>query len=631
MNSSKKWFDMLSGVGEFGPLTDQDLQILSALEWKNAPSELIERVVDALSIAPPSVRSKHRLLMKKILFSDHSGDLERMLHAEDPLFPLYRARRLINSQEREKAAEALLSLRECPAASEDEISTAVQMLKTIKFERAAVELAFSRIPHAPGSLSLVSNVLKMYTAGLPEITVGLLGYSTLSYLKKPLQTALAYSGFNAHIIESDYAQVIQELLSPGGMAKSRDLDALFITLDFEGMFAIDWRDDFRNQEQLLKEKVDTLINAIGTCASGSSTPVIVNSLVPPRYPTLGFLDFVHPVGSNRLANMANKLLAEFARDKANILMIDTQSVFSGLSDLECWDPKLWYYGRIPFANRALNHLALRFADAFSILKFGTKKVLALDLDNTIWGGILGEDGIKGLKCDDEFPGSAFKDFQRECLRLKSLGMVLVVVSKNNPDAIEVFDSHGGMLLKGDDFAGHRVNWFPKADNIYELSQELNLGLNSFVFLDDSLHERAAMRKMRPEVLVPELPADPSLRPQFLRGLTGMWVARLTDEDRRRTEMYKSQGLRSSLKKSSGTLEDYYRELKQSLFISHLNDSNIVRIAQLHMRTNQFNLTTARIDEPQLKGMMGEPGRHVALCGRAADRFGDHGIVITATF
>lgn len=630
MNTTINWFEILSGGLGDKPLTDQDLQILSAIEWKDAPSELLEKVVKALSKTPSRLLNKHRPLMKKIIFSDYTGDLDNVIHLDDPFFPLYKARQLIRAEEHDKAIETLLNLKEYPAASEDEICAAVNMLKTNRFEYAAVELAFSRFSDAPGAINMVSSILNTYTEELPKVNIGLLGYSTLSYFNKSLKSALVYNGFNATIMEGGYAQIIQELLSSDGMAKSQTLDSLFIVLDFDGIFNIDWRDAFEKQEQLLKDKIHILIDAIGKFAGHSSTPVIINSLVPPRYPALGFLDFIHPVGSNRLVNIANELIAGFARDKSNVLMIDTQSVFSSLSHSECWDPKLWYYGKIPFANKASNYLALRFADAFSILRYGTKKVLALDLDNTLWGGILGENGVNGLKCDDEFPGSSFKDFQRECLRLKSLGLILVVVSKNNPDAIEVFDKHNGMLLKRDDFAGHKINWMPKPDNIRELSRELNLGLNSFVFLDDSQHERAAMKRMRPEVFVPELPADPSLRPQFLRSLTSVWVARLTEEDRRRTEMYKSQVLRETLKKESGTLEDYYRELEQSLSISPINDSNIARIAQLHMRTNQFNLTTQRIDETSLRTMMKEPGKHTILCGRANDRFGDHGIVITST-
>ena len=623
------WQDIFNKVSNNVTLTDQDIQILAILDWKDVPSEVINKVVALLPGKYVHPFKKYRSVIKKILLSNYTDNLGDIIDPSDALYPIYKAKQMIKAKEYDRAAEMLLRLKEYSSASDDEIHDAINMLKAIKYEGSAVELALSKLPDAPTVLNLVSSILDAYTKDLPKVNIGVLGYSTLDFIKKPLAGALAYYGFNADIKIGGYAQVIQELLSPEGLFNSQPLDAVFILLDFEGIFNIDWREPFENQDKLSKDKLHSLIDALRIFTDKSKTPVIINSVVPPPYPFLGFLDITHPTGSNHIAKTANDILAEFANNNSQVLMIDALSVLLHLKLSDWYDPKLWYYGKVPFAMRAMHHLAMRFAEAFSILKYGTKKVLALDLDNTLWGGILGEDGIKGLRCDDEFPGNTFKDFQRECLRLKALGMLLIIVSKNDSDAIEVFDKHNGMLLKKEDFAAYKINWMPKAENIAEISKELNLGLNSFVFIDDSYHERAAMRRIRPEVLVPELPDDPSLRPQFLRSLTSTWVARLTEEDRRRTEMYREQSLREALKKQSGTIEDYLRSLEQTLSISFISDYNIARIAQLHMRTNQFNLTTLRLDEVNLRSMMSETDRYIVLCGKSYDRFGNHGIIITS--
>jgi FkbH-like protein len=257
-------------------------------------------------------------------------------------------------------------------------------------------------------------------------------------------------------------------------------------------------------------------------------------------------------------------------------------------------------------------------------------VLALDLDNTLWGGTYGEDGIGRLACGEDFPGNAFQAFQQECLRLKRQGLVLVALSKNNHDAMTVFARHPGMVLRTEDFAATAVNWDPKPDNIRRVAAELNLGLDSFVLIDDSPHEREAMRRLAPEVIVPELPSDPALRPSWLRRLACTWPVRLTEEDARRSEMYAAERGARALKASTASVADYLRGLDQRLVVSPVGPDDVARVAQMHQRTNQFNLTTRRLTEGEIAALGGASERGFALMGRVMDKFGDHGVVIAAT-
>jgi FkbH-like protein len=187
-----------------------------------------------------------------------------------------------------------------------------------------------------------------------------------------------------------------------------------------------------------------------------------------------------------------------------------------------------------------------------------------------------------------------------------------------------------MLLKEDDFVATRINWEPKPANIRSMAEELNLGLDSFVFLDDSPHEREAMRRMCPELAVPEMPTDPAARPLWLRSLSITWPTRLTDEDSRRTQMYLAEKRRTDLRDSAVSFDDYLRGLDQRLLVRLTGDDAVGRVAQMHLRTNQFNLTTERYDEAVIKAMVDAPERFLVLHGQALDKFGNHGVVICAT-
>jgi FkbH-like protein len=275
-------------------------------------------------------------------------------------------------------------------------------------------------------------------------------------------------------------------------------------------------------------------------------------------------------------------------------------------------------------------LAHAFADAWSLLKRGPAKVLAVDLDNTLWGGVYGDDGVERLVCGEDFPGNAFRALQAECLRLRQQGLLLVALSKNNPDAITAFQRHIGMILRPEDFAAQAINWDPKPENIRKVAAELNLGLESFVFLDDSPHEREAMRRLCPEVVVPEVPADPAERPLWLRRLTCTWPIRLTAEDEARASLYEARREAQNAKVNAANFEDYLKDLEQHLTLSLVNQKTLPRVVQMHERTNQFNLTTLRCTEADISALIDGEAQGLALVGRVRDKFGDHGLVVAAT-
>lgn len=457
------------------------------------------------------------------------------------------------------------------------------------------------------------------------IRLRLLGFSTTDMLAKELTRSFAETGCEALITQADFGAVMPELMRPQGEA----VDGVVVLTDPRGFHARDWRQASEVAHRLLEERTQAFVSALDSFASAAASPVLVTTLPQLAAPQVGTLDGHHPDGAAFLVHAVNRALRDLAQRNPRVVLVDADLAMAAVAPVQRTDPKLWFYGRIPYSAPATRALAQTIAAVVTAPGKPPAKVLALDLDDTLWRGLFGEQGVGGLECGDDFPGNAFKALQEECLRLKSQGLLLTILSKNDADVLRVFDEHPGMALRRDDFLAHRINWQPKADNIREIAAELDLGLDSFLFIDDSPHEREAMRQLAPAVRVPELPADPAARPDFLRALVDLWPVRLTAEDRRRSELYVARVKGRALRAEAASLEDYLAGLEQELVVEPVTTAAVPRIAQMHARTNQFNLTTRRFSEAELAAMIADPGRYCVVQGRVSDKFGGHGVVICA--
>ena len=288
------------------------------------------------------------------------------------------------------------------------------------------------------------------------------------------------------------------------------------------------------------------------------------------------------------------------------------------------DDRLWYMGRMRLNPAGLASLADLVGRHVAAYHGRARKVCVTDLDGTLWGGIVGEVGVQGIDVGEEQVGLAFADYQRELLRLKEAGTVLAIASKNDRDLVEeAFERHPDMVVKRSDFAADRINWTDKATNVRELADELDLGLDAFVFLDDNPVERDWVRQALPEVLVPELPADPSHRPAFLRALGVFDRVAITEADTKRAASYAANATRRRLS-STLSFEDFLRSLEQEVTIEAVDETTLARAAQLCQRTNQFNLTTRRHTLADLEAMLAG-GEHELYTLAVRDRFGDSGV------
>jgi FkbH-like protein len=289
-------------------------------------------------------------------------------------------------------------------------------------------------------------------------------------------------------------------------------------------------------------------------------------------------------------------------------------------------PKLWYLGKIPFHADVFAEAARDIKAALSGLSGGARKLLVLDLDDTVWGGIVGDAGWENLRLGGhDSVGEAFVDFQHAAKNLKRRGVVLAIASKNDEAvALEAIRSHSEMVLREDDFVAWRINWQDKARNIADLASELNLGLQSVVFIDDNPVERARVREALPEVFVPEWPEDKLLYASTLRALRCFDTPSLSKEDLERTELYTAERKRESLRVEVGSVDDWLKGLNIVVRVAPVTATNLARTTQLLNKTNQLNLSTKRYTEGELSAWVASAD-HELWTVSVADRFGDAGL------
>jgi FkbH-like protein len=288
--------------------------------------------------------------------------------------------------------------------------------------------------------------------------------------------------------------------------------------------------------------------------------------------------------------------------------------------------KLWYLSKTPFHTQVFRQAAIDCSLLLNALLGISKKVLIVDLDDTLWGGIVGDDGLENLKIGGhDALGEAFADFQLYIQQLKLQGIILGICSKNEEKtAWEVFEKHTGMVLRKDDFVTWRINWNDKASNIADMVRELNVGMDSVVFLDDNKVERDRVRNALAGIYVPELPDDKMEYPAFIRSLHCFNIAGLTDEDKRRTELYKNEKNRVESQYAFSTVDEWIHSLQIELRFEELNSANLMRAHQLLNKTNQMNLRTRRLGKEELLDWANKEGNWLYVV-HVTDVFDDNGI------
>lgn len=466
-------------------------------------------------------------------------------------------------------------------------------------------------------------------AGRP-LRVAMLRSYTSEPIEPVLRLRLILEGYQPEFFTGGYNQYPQEMLDPQGPLHRFRPDLILLLLRVEEVMP-DLIDEFPSRPasewaERITAKVHELADLIASVERSCQAQVIVQNLSLPQGGYFGIYDAQHPDGQVYLVESFNRELAAALSDRRSVFIWDFDGLVRSLGHEQLYDPKMWYVSRNPYRQSSypalVQDLIRYIRSAFGRIR----KCVVLDLDNTLWGGIVGEDGFDGIRLGHTYPGNCFRDFQKELLKLYHRGILLAINSKNNEaDALEVIDKHPDMVLRRQHFAAMRINWQDKASNLRELARELNIGLDSFIMIDDNPVECELLRQECADVDVVLLPDKPWLIPRVPGRLDAVENARLTDEDRRKGDLYRVRAERRELEQRHTNLGDFLQSLQVEVTIEEANGFSIPRIAQLTQKTNQMNVTTRRYTEAQIQAFASDPAWAVFSVA-SRDRFGDDGIV-----
>ena len=438
------------------------------------------------------------------------------------------------------------------------------------------------------------------------------------------------AGLDLAVYMGQFNTYAQEILDPESALYGFRPDAVILATQTRDLAPDLWRDYAgltpAESHAAVRRVVGQFRDWVRAFRAHSQAALILHGLEAPPLPSRGVLDGQAETSQVEAVQQINGELRCLARQERGIYVLDYDRLISRHGHSSWHDERKWLTMRMPLAAEHLIHLAQEWMRFLHPLSGKIAKVLAVDLDNTLWGGIIGEDGLTGIRIGMEHPGAAFRELQQTMLDLYRRGILLAVASKNNPeDALEALRDHPGMLLRPQHFACMRINWNDKAQSLREIAAELNVGIDAVAFLDDNPVERKRIRDELPEVTVIDLPREPMGYAQALRESPVFERLTLSEEDRQRGEYYAAQRQRAELEQSVTSREDFYRSLKQEAEIAPVTAQTLARVAQLTQKTNQFNLTTRHYNEQQIAGMRAEQGWRVHSI-RVSDCFSDNGLV-----
>lgn len=469
---------------------------------------------------------------------------------------------------------------------------------------------------------LISSALDVGLPGIRrEARIAVLGSSTTAHFVPLLRLAAARYGIALEIHEAAYGQYQQELLDPNSHSCQFEPALILLAVDSSALRlpAYSHQPDKTVDQELSRW---TQLWRQATQLTGARV-VQFNFPVPPEEP-LGHL-------SVKLRGARSSMIGELNRELgtaagSDVTLVDCERLSATVGRQRWFDPRYWMLAKEAVAPEVLPVLARHTAGVIAGVMGMNRKCLVLDLDNTLWGGIIGEDGMEGIRLGQGGDGEAFVAFQEYLLSLKNKGVILVVCSKNNEqDARQPFVEHPEMRLKLDDIAMFVANWQNKSDNLRTISRDLNIGLDSLVFVDDNPAERQAVRALMPEVDVIALPADPAYYVRVLSEYPLLETNTLTREDAQKTEQYRARAQSIQIQNSTESLESFYEDLRMEAIVAPFDEFHVPRIVQLIGKTNQFNLTGRRHSAAEVRVFMNDSSV-AAFYVRLRDRFADHGLV-----
>ncbi len=463
-------------------------------------------------------------------------------------------------------------------------------------------------------------------APLVPFRLGIVSNATTHFLVPALIATAARHGMALDCAEADFDQPVQQALAADSAINSFQPAATLVALDYRGLPLRPSPGD----SDAASATVAACLRHLDTIREGihrHSDAICVMQTIPrPPEAIFGDLDFALAGTMRSLIEAINRGLAERLVGSSDILF-DVAGLAETVGLAQWHDPKLWNLAKVPFSNTFLPLYAEHACRLLAAMRGRSRRCLVLDLDNTLWGGVIGDDGLDGIVIGQgDATGEAHLELQRTALALRDRGIVLAISSKNNEETARLpFRQHPEMLLREEHIAVFQANWDDKASNIRAIAKELSLGIDSLAFTDDNPVERDLVRRFLPEVAVPELPDDPALFSRTLSAAGYFATTAFSAEDRHRAEFYQTNARRVALQSQCNDIDAYLTSLAMVIHFRPFDDTGRARITQLINKSNQFNLTTRRYTEAEVRAIQADPGCFT-LQVRLADAFGDNGMI-----
>jgi FkbH-like protein len=465
---------------------------------------------------------------------------------------------------------------------------------------------------------------------LPVLKVAVLRSFTVEPLVPLVQARCYAAGLRTEWLVGGFNAYVQEILDASSELYRFEPHVIFLAVRAGDLSPALTRDvaglDREGRVAETAAAVGRLEQLLAQLRSKTSATIVVHNFEQEPYPAGGVLDAQSAFSQRDAIAAINRGLVEAARTHSGVYVLDYSELVARFGRLGWTDNFKRLTMSLPLSSSSLNHLADEYTRYLRPLSGKVCKAVAVDFDNTLWGGVIGEDGIDGIRLGPEYPGSAHLELQRALLDLQARGILICACSKNNAaEAMAVLEQHPAMLLRPDRFAALEINWDDKAVNLRRIAAALDIGLDAIAFLDDNPSEREWVREQVPDVHVLELPRDVVGYAEAVRSSPLFERLSLSDEDRVRTRQYAEQRQRARVAGSAGSLEEFLSSLQMVATFRDLDRQTLPRVSQLTLKTNQFNLTTRRYPEAELAGLGNDPAITVRSL-QLEDRFGDNGIV-----
>ena len=462
-----------------------------------------------------------------------------------------------------------------------------------------------------------------------KVRIAILCSFTINGLAETLQVKCADHKIGCVTYVSEYNQYNQEILNSKSKLYEFSPDLTFLIIDsrslFGSLFYSPYSISNSHRKEFVENKINEIKSLVTTFKQNTKSKLVISNFGIPTYSPYGIFESKTEYGFQQMIRDLNSKLNDILKDDSSVYIYDYNGFVTRFGELNVFDYTKFFYGDVKINFDIIPHLANDLIGYVKPFLGLDRKCIVLDLDNTLWGGVVGEEGFEGIKLGPTAPGNAFVEFQRYLLSLQQRGIILAINSKNNPeDALQVIREHPNMVLREEHFACLKINWDDKISNMKEIAEEINIGLDSMVFFDDDPVNREYMRLNLPEVLTIDLPSDPSQYARTLMDLNDFNVLKITNEDLKRCKMYFQERQRIEFEKAAPNLGEFLKQLNIRLKIKKADLFTMPRISQLTLKTNQFNLTTRRYQEEDIK-KFSEDENMVVRCIQVEDKFGDDGI------